>query len=88
MSARTARPVSAICCGVRYAAPTEPSAPASQTAATSRGVSPPPAIGAWMIGWLSLKRFIRSVPMDIALSSSLRSSLRALEVSGQRKMLE
>ena len=44
--ARTAAHAAAICSGVRYAAPIDPSPPASHTAATSSGVSPPPAMGA------------------------------------------
>jgi len=38
--------------GLDIAAPNEPSAPALLTAATSSGVVAPPAIGAWMMGYL------------------------------------
>src|SRR5262249_35464927 len=38
-----------------------PSAPASQTAATNSGVSPPPARGAWIIGWSNPSRCVRAV---------------------------
>src|SRR5216683_2258051 len=65
VSDRTALAESAICCGVRYAAPIEPSAPASETAATSRGVSPPPAIGAWTIGCWIRSRVNRSVALPM-----------------------
>src|SRR5262245_38086183 len=67
--ARTASHVSTICWAVRYVAPIDPSAPASHTAATSAGVSPPPAIGAWMIGcWmpnLSVKNVCISVVRNV-----------------------
>src|SRR5207244_2015214 len=38
----------------------KPKPPASPTAATSSGVSPPPASGAWMTGWIIFKRRINS----------------------------
>src|SRR5262245_5094351 len=38
-----------------------PSAPVSQTAATSSGVSPPPARGAWIMGWSNPSRCVRAV---------------------------
>ena len=47
----------------------EPNAPAFETAATRSGVSPPPAIGAWMIGCASPKRCIKIVFMLIAAPS-------------------
>src|SRR5688572_30308713 len=53
---RTARAVSTICAGAEYAPPMQPSPPAFDTAATRAGVSPPPAIGAWMTGALRPKR--------------------------------
>src|SRR5262245_27716847 len=39
----------------------KPNAPASATAATSAGVSPPPASGAWMIGCARPSRRVRTV---------------------------
>ena len=64
--ARTVRAASAIWVGVRYAAPMKPSAPASATAATSAGVSPPPASGACTIGWDSPRRSVSTVASGMA----------------------
>src|SRR5216683_1615282 len=50
VSALIRRTASVIWSGVRYAAPSEPSPPAFETAATSSGVDGPPPIGPWMIG--------------------------------------
>ena len=44
----------------------KPSAPASHTAATSAGVSPPPASGAWITGCRRPSLSIRIVAGDMA----------------------
>ena len=51
VSVRVFRMASRICAGVMYAAPSEPSPPASETAAASSGVPGPPPIGAKRMGY-------------------------------------
>jgi hypothetical protein len=48
--ARTRSASRCMASGCVYANPKAPSAPASETLATSSGVVTPPAIGAWMTG--------------------------------------
>jgi len=58
---RTAAHASTILLRCQVRALTDPSAPASHTAATSAGVSPPPAMGAWIIGCRRPSRSVRTV---------------------------
>src|SRR4051794_2763317 len=86
VSSRIRRIVSRSSSGAVLAAPTEPSPPAFETAATSSGVVEP-AIGAWMIGyWIPSPR--RHASSARPRADSIQGYIRYVEQISRRELLE